>query len=371
MNQLDLLRIAGRFRDLLGHLNTIDWSQFRQYHLAWSNSSATREKLPAFDQFRTELKDTIGHLPAGNRLVRAFEDLAVDSEDQWGPAKTKAWGRFHEFCDYMDILRDHAGTPVFDATPEVAIVPSNKIQDFDFSVSCDVDFEPFPEGSASFHKQMRRGNCRDCQRPLTVSATDESVLKRVYRQCIAKVKRGRQSQTSGWTGSLVAGVASDTSKTGERKLSSAQKRMEADSHIIDILRNWHVKNGKVVEDAPIGLQECARRLKERFSAGTRYQVERFFREQFPRGRANKDHSLYVEICGHRNSAQLLKLLNNLDATDLALQSTTGNAVASTKTNADHNVAKTSKCDHCDNVISAAEADEWGVCELHRHLPGTV
>ncbi|MEO2032060.1 MAG: hypothetical protein ABGZ35_08235 [Planctomycetaceae bacterium] len=157
----------------------------------------------------------------------------------------------------------------------------------------------------------------------------------------------------------------------EIPVSQIHRRAEADFHIIAILNDWHVKDSKLSTDTPIGLRVCARRLKDRYSAGTRYQVERFFNEKFPLGRKNKGHSLYAEMCDSHDVSAIRKWLNNLDATDLAIQMATAGDVVSTDIDPNPDRRDGPKCDHCDNAISAHEAEEWGTCEQHRNLAGTV
>ncbi len=184
--QLEAFRVARKFRTLLGRLNTIEWHQFFDFDKLWLVTTPTDDRLPPFGQFRTDLQNAFSHLPHGSRLIRAFEGLAVKTEPEWAPAKAAAWSRFHELCDYLGFLRYQTGTPVLENTQSAIIVPGNRVKEFDFSICCDIQFEAFPEGAASYYEFMRTGSCGTCGMPLTVTAIDTAVLNRVYRKCIVK-----------------------------------------------------------------------------------------------------------------------------------------------------------------------------------------
>jgi hypothetical protein len=232
--QIETFRVARKFRKLLGHLNTIEWHQFMHYDQIWLMHRPTHDGLPSFGQFRKELKDAIGYLPQGSRLIRAFEELSVNTESEWAPAKATAWSRFHEFCDYVGILRDHTAKPVLDSTPSVVIVPANRVADFDFSLCCDVEFEAFPEGSASLYECMRRGTCGTCGMPLTVSAIDAAVLNRVYRKCIVKARRIAEMPANEAVNEL---PLSDSESNLLRKLAESPKKWHWESELLADVAN--------------------------------------------------------------------------------------------------------------------------------------
>lgn len=360
--QLEAFRVARKFRTLLGHLNTIEWHQFFHYEESQPNASLTDDRLPPFGQFRKQLQNAFSYLPRGSRLIRAFEGLAVKTEPEWAPAKAAAWSRFHELCDYLGILRDHTGTPVLENTQSVIIVPGNRVKEFDFSICCDVQFAAFPEGAASFYECMRTGTCDTCGMSLTVTAIDTAVLNRVYRKCIVKERRvvSKPPEVAGF------GVETQTRKGGDTKprtsisATAAIKRHEVNTYIIAVLQEHHLDdNSNVINLAPLGLREVHRLVKPKHSEVTQYQVEKFFKEQFPsQGGKNNGWTLYAEAFAATGAeARLRKWFDNLDKKGLAAI-----LAASEKQEqpAKESSEEVSKCD-CGNPMTQHDAEFYGLC----------